>query len=442
MRLRIANVMKIVVIHHCFPGQFIHLVDTLHEQAEHQLITLTSQHQIDSSLLPSQVRCIINDALSHWSQPPLYFNCDWKYPCYCSTPPSSDPALARFAADVQHGREVARRLQALKKRGFVPDVILAHLGWGEALFVKDVFPHCPLLGYCEYYYRAQGADFGFDREFSARAGLEDDWRVRSQNASLLLSLSAMDYGISPTPWQWSLFPPEYRRYIEVLHEGIDTNVIKADCAARFELPNGRIVQAGQNIVTYATRNLEPYRGFHSFLRAAADLCRRRSDCLVLIAGGDGVSYSPRLPGDQTYRERLLREVEIDRDRVIFLGHLPFERYLRLLQVSAVHVYLTVPFVLSWSLLEAMAVEKAVIASDTAPVRDVIVDGHNGLLVDFFSPRHIADRVEALLDDPKRRVQLGRTARQQVMERYDARASVARYERILSDLAQGHSIQAP
>ncbi|MBK1648040.1 glycosyltransferase [Rhabdochromatium marinum] len=440
--------MNIALIHHRFPGQFVYLARKVSGNSKYQLIAITSQNHSNQGASRSQESQRHLNVTDPMILPPPTgggkgHNLCLLYQSHCPTAhQSSDPAIARYAAEVHNGREVARRLQALKQRGLIPDIAVAHLGWGEALYVKDVFPDCPLLGYCEYYYQAQGADFGFDREFSTRNGPEDEWRVRSQNASLLLSLSAMDYGISPTPWQRSLFPPEYQGKIEVLHEGVDTDRIVPCPSASFELPDGRILHKDQEIVTYSTRNLEPYRGFHQFLRAAAELCRRRPDCLILIAGGDGVSYSPRLPRGQTYRERLLRDVEIDQNRVLFLGTLPFARYVQLLQVSAVHVYLTVPFVLSWSLLDAMAAEAIVIASNTAPVRDLIVDGYNGLLVDFFSPRKIADRIGTVLDHPERFIPLGRAARQHVIEHYQARTSVARYERIMQDLVQSRRIARP
>ncbi len=324
-------------------------------------------------------------------------------------------------------------LTRLKAGGFTPDIILAHIGWGEALYCKDVFPGTPLLGYCEFYYHSQNSNADFDPEFPMTQ--DDALRIRTQNAPLLLSLTAIDCGISPTPWQKSLFPLEYQNRIEVLHEGVDTDVVAPDPKVALTLPDGRELHVGQEIITYAARNLEPYRGFHSFMRAVPEICRRRPHCLILIEGGDGVSYSPRLPQGQTYRERMLMEAPVDPRRVIFLGNAPFERHLRLLQISAVHIYLTVPFVLSWSLLEAMATQTVVIASDTPPVRDVIEDGRNGLLVDFFSPRRIADRVDEVLDHPDRMTAIARAAREYVQRHYSVRDSLDRYQEIIAMLTR-------
>lgn len=403
--------MRLLLIHRRFPGQFLHLVNHLSQRPEH--LTIGIGHAEESTLVQSA-------SLRSLS--------------YRATPePFSDtrpPDQRYFASMVDNGRAVARRLDELKRQGFVPDVTLAHSGWGEALYVKDVFPDHPLIAYCEFYHHRQHANVGFDPEYPTLSGSEDAWSLRTRNAALLLTLTAMDRGVSPTPWQRSLFPPEYRERIDVLHEGVDTERIAPDPNAELKLPGGRVVHAGEEIVTFAARNLEPYRGFHIFLRAAAEICRRRPRCLVLIEGGDGVSYSPRLPRGETYRERLLEEVRIDPDRVLFLGHQSFDRHVRLLQVSAAHVYLTVPFVLSWSVVEAMAAATVVVASDTPPVRDLITDQVNGLLVDFFSPKDIADKVDMVLDDPDRRRDLRHAARAHVQGHYAIRENLARYLRLL------------
>ncbi|HRF43556.1 MAG TPA: glycosyltransferase family 4 protein [Candidatus Competibacteraceae bacterium] len=407
--------MKILIIHQFFPGQFRSLVYHLATNRLCQIVAIGQECQI-SIPLDKVIFKVYKPKNHSTTSLPLY--------------------LSRFDRAVQNGQAVTRVLEWLKSRGFKPDIALAHIGWGEALYFKDIFPKTPLLAYCEFYYHAQGADAGFDP--ASPITQDDALRIRTQNAPLLLSLTAMDYGISPTPWQRSLFPPEYQNKIEVLHEGVDTAKVTPDPQARLTLPDGRVVRPGQEIVTYAARNLEPYRGFPSFMRAAAEICRRRPRCLILVEGGDGVSYSPRLPRGQTYRERMLKEVPIDPERVIFLGHLPFSEHLRLLQVSAVHIYLTVPFVLSWSLLEAMAARNVVIASDTAPVRDVIEDGKNGLLVDFFSPRKIADRVDEVLDHPNHMAAVSGAAREHIRRHYEVKNSLARYQEIITKLVNQQS----
>jgi glycosyltransferase involved in cell wall biosynthesis len=218
----------------------------------------------------------------------------------------------------------------------------------------------------------------------------------------------------------------------VIHEGVDTSRFKPDPDAVLRLRNGRSLSRSQPVITYSARNLEPYRGFHSFMRAVADICRRRTDCQIVVAGGDEVSYSA-IRSHETYRERMIREVGIDPERVHFVGTLPLDDYVKLLQISSVHIYLTVPFVLSWSLLEAMATGCVIVGSNTAPVREVLTHAHNGLLVDFFSPREIADMVDRVLDHPNRGQPLGLQARADVVGSFDVTQSVRHYQELFEQL---------
>jgi glycosyltransferase involved in cell wall biosynthesis len=311
----------------------------------------------------------------------------------------------RLNQAIARGRVVAAGAARLRRSGFRPDVIFTHLGWGEGLFLKDVFPEAKVLLYCEFFYRARGADSGFDPEFPPSA--ESMLRLRVMNAPLLMALDASDWGCAPTHWQRKQFPPPYAPRISVIHEGVNTDAITP-------LPEMR----KEELVTYVARNLEPYRGFHIFMRAIPEIQRRRPKARIVIVGGDEVSYSPKLPPNETYRQRMLRELDgkIDLSRVHFTGRIPYADYLSLLRASSAHVYLTYPFVLSWSLIEALAAGCVVIASRTAPVEEVIRDGENGLLVDFFSPEAIAARVEEALQ--KDTHALREQARRTAVERYD------------------------
>lgn len=294
---------------------------------------------------------------------------------------------------MRRGRAVALCLQNVRATGFKPDVIYGHPGWGEMLHVRDVFPEARIASYCEFYFNHDGQDLNFDPEFQAEA--PDAYRVRTDNMTQLASLVDADVSISPTAWQRARYPEIFRQRITVIHDGIDLATVAPDPSASLR-PEGYAGLLDRNtpVITYVSRNLEPYRGFPSFMRALPEILRRLPKAQVVIVGGEDVSYSRPPAEGLTYRKMMLAEqgAQLDLSRVHFLGRLPYAQYLRVLQLSTVHVYLTYPFVLSWSVLEAMAVGSLVVGSRTAPVEEIISDGVNGYLVDFFSPRELADAV--------------------------------------------------
>jgi len=315
-----------------------------------------------------------------------------------------DPFNAAVVKAIHRGKRVAAGAAHLKRQGFRPDVIFAHIGWGEALFLKDIFPEARILLYCEFFYGAREADVGFDPEFPLNA--EKILRLRVMNAPLLMSLDASDWGMVPTRWQQKQFPAAYADRMSVIHDGINTDVVT---------PGER---GDEELITYVARNLEPYRGFHVFMRAIPEIQKRRPNARIVIVGGDEVSYSPRLPPGQTYRQHLLKQIEgkADLSRVHFTGRIPYADYLALLRRSSVHVYLTYPFVLSWSLLEAMSAGCLVVGSRTPPVEEVMRDGENGLLTDFFSTEALAARIDEALSRDGRELRLA--ARKTIVERFD------------------------
>ncbi len=338
-------------------------------------------------------------------------------------------------AQIRRGIAAMDAAKGLRRAGIEPDLIYAHPGWGEALFLADVFPRARLIAYCEFYYHPRGNDTVFDPEFP----IPDFHRpiIRLQNMAGLLALEACDRGVSPTFWQRRVFPPEWREKIEVIHEGVDTDVVRPNPAARLRLDgSGLDIAPGDEVVTYVARDLEPYRGFHVFMRALPELLRLRSGCRVCIIGRDGVSYGMRPPFGQSYVRRYKALYPVDPQRVFFIDTLPYPDYLKALQVSACHVYLTYPFVLSWSALEAMAAGCLLVGSATEPVREVIRDGENGFLVDFFDHNALARRIADVLANRERLGHVRRAARQTVLDRYDKKriclpAHVRLAERVLA-----------
>lgn len=402
--------MKVLFVHQNCPGQFKHLAPALAAEG-HETVFVTRKDKPT----PAGVRKI-------------------EYAPHRKVTPKIHPYLAGTEAAVLNGQAVARVCFALKARGFRPDVMIGNPGWGETLFLKDVWPETPLISLSEFYYNGRGADVGFDPEFSS--GPDAVLRARARSAQHLLAIEAADCAYSPTEWQKAQFPAAYRDRIRVIHDGIDTDLVRPNPEARFVLPGGRALTRNDEILTYVSRNLEPYRGFHSFMRALPAILEARPEAQVVVVGGDEVSYGGRPKGGGIWRETMLAEIGPLPERVHFLGRLPYADYLRLLQVSSVHLYLTYPFVLSWSMLEAMAAGAVVVGSATPPVEEVIGDGRNGWLVPFFDTRAIADRVAAALGMRGEAGAIRDEARRTVQKRYGLADCLRRQRELIADAIAG------
>ena len=345
------------------------------------------------------------------------------------------PYLAFVENAVLNGQGFARTAWALKDKGYTPDVVVAHSGWGPGLYVKDVWPEAKYVGYFEWYYRAEGSDVGFLHEPTR----DDRHRLHTRNAAILLDLAACDWGIVPTEYQASQFPPLLRRKLTVQHDGVDTDYFAPRPGQRLKLP-GLDLSGAEEIVTYVARGMEPYRGFPQAMEAFAQVHKRRPGAHVVIVGKDRVAYGKKLPEGDSYKQKMLRELDFDPERIHFTGLLPRDQYRAVLLASSVHVYLTVPFVLSWSLIEALSASCAVVASDTPPVREVVRDDENGLLVDFFDSAALADRIV----DALARVAAGdgalagvrARARESAVARYAATTLLPRRAQLLEAVAAG------
>lgn len=325
-----------------------------------------------------------------------------------------------FETKIARGLACAEAMDKLRQEGFQPDIVVAHPGWGEALFCKDVWPRARLVIYAEFFYGAEGADFMFDPELSTDS-LAQRTRLRLKNTVHLQALSAADTIYAPTQWQRSRLPPEYRDRAQVMFDGIDTQAAAPDPKASVELAKAKVrLAAGDEVITFVNRNLEPYRGFHVFMRALPAILEQRPKAHCLIVGRDSVSYGSPPAGGGSWRDAMLKEVgaRLPPGRVHFLGGLPYADYLRVLQVSACHVYLTYPFVLSWSCMEAMSAGCTVVGSRTGPVQEVIGHDRNGRLVDFFDGEALAREVTTVLENPNAHARLGQRAREEMRERYD------------------------
>ena len=389
---------KYLFIHQNFPGQFKHLAPLLAAQG-HEVVGLGMNQPAEP--LPG-VRYFRHTVAAerHGHRP--------------------SPQLRDLHGKVLRGESAAARLEELKRQGFDPDVVFVHPGWGEALFVKDVFPRAKLLVYAEYYYGADGGDAFFDAEFSTSspAALQ---RLRLRNTHLLHAMAVADGALSPTMFQRDRHPAWFRERITVVHDGIDTARFRPDPSAFVSLQAaGVTLRPGDEVVVFVARQLEPYRGYHTFMRALPELLKQRPKARVVIVGGDGVSYGASPPDGKSWKQIFLDEVKerLDMRRVHFVGKVPHAVLTQLMQVAAVYTYLTYPFVLSWSLMEAMSTGCLIVASRTAPVEEVIEHGRNGLLVDFFDHQALAAAVADALERRDSLQHLRDAARQTIVERYD------------------------
>nr|WP_269106467.1 glycosyltransferase [Massilia sp. TS11] len=339
-------------VHQNFPGQFLRLSAELAKSPRNRVVAL---------------------AIEGVPAPPGVEKRDYKI--LRQPVPGLDLLMTEQESKILRGEGCAAAALRLKHEGFVPDVIVAHSGWGEALFLRDVFPQAKIAVYCEYFYREHGQDVGFDPE-DPPLNFRQQCRLRLRNASELVSLEAADLGLTPTRWQQSTYPAEWQRKLHVIHEGIDSAAVAYRPDAKVELGerNGRVThrfQPGDEVLSFMARELDPVRGFQVFMRALPRVLARRPKAQVLVVGGDGAGYGRPAPGGKTWREHMLAEVGADLDlrRVHFLGKVPYPVFADMLSVTRLHSYWTTPFVLSWSFLEAGMSGAPLVGSATAPVEE-------------------------------------------------------------------------
>jgi glycosyltransferase involved in cell wall biosynthesis len=391
--------LKLLFVHQNFPGQFLYLAPEMQRRG-HDVRAITDT---------------VNDKTS--DVPTLR---------YTHKPQTVDPKATRlgrtFTQMSDRGVTVARFCKRLRAEGYVPDVIYGHSGWGETLFLKEVWPEAKLLIFAEFYYRGYGADIGFDPEHQV-AGFDQVMIAQSRSAYLAQALIHADAGVSPTEWQASAHPPMLRRQLEVIFDGVDCDRLTPNPAARFTLPSGQILRPGDEVLTLINRNLEPYRGYHIFMRALPAVLAARPQAQVVIVGGDEVSYGQAPKEGGTWKDILLNEVKdrLDLSRVHFVGRVPYARLVDLMHVARVHAYLTYPFVLSWSAVEALAAGTLVVGSNTPPVAEVITDGLNGRLVDFFDVPGWSAALTDALARPEAHDAMREAARRMARDRYDLRS---------------------
>lgn len=430
--------MKVLFIHQNFPGQYLHLARHLHKKG-HQVIGLGETANIKR-------RGTLPDITTVGYATPKGAGANIHH------------YLTSTEAAVRRGQTVARSLIGLKEKGLQPDVISVHPGWGEALFVRDVFPDTPILMFCEYFFHAGEADIGFDPEFPVSA--DTAFSVRVRNAPQLVSLATADACVCPTKWQASRYPAGICKHMQVIHDGVNIDYMKPGDDSLTLLPKEapgeyRVLLASERaqipdqeklitltkadkVISYMARNLEPYRGFHMFSRALPAIQKKHPDARILIIGSDGVSYSPALANEETYKAKYMAELEgkVDLSRIHFVGRIPYEALRSIFRITSAHVYLTYPFVLSWSVMEAMACETLLVASATEPVREVIKDRKNGLLFGFFKQDELLGAIDEALASPDNLEAIRKKARQSILTGYKLEDCLDKHVGLLETMAAG------
>jgi glycosyltransferase involved in cell wall biosynthesis len=390
--------MKILFIHNNFPGQFRHLAQQLLRTGKHVLKAIT---------------------VATNGQPELFETHAYTLPDLGRL--NAAPLALDFQSKVIRGECVARLAGKLKSEGFTPDLIVAHPGWGETLFIRAVFPDARLLNYLEFFYHAEGYDVGFDPAFPLAVDpLSLELRIAAKNFNARLTLEDCDFALCPTQWQASAYPARHQKKIKIIHDGIDTQFCAAlpDVTMRFS--SGAALCKSDLVLTFVARNLEPYRGYHWFLDALPFLFKAYPNLHVVIVGGDGVSYGAPPKEGRSWREKFWQTVrhQLPTKQVHFVGKIPHTELIKLFSISTAHVYCTYPFVVSWSLLEAMSCGCAVVANRVPPVEEIVTHEATGLLFDTFTPGAMVAQIERLFQNRPLADKLGMQAREHIVSKYD------------------------
>ena len=383
--------MRILLIHQNFPGQFRQLAPYL-QQRGHELVAICSHQR------PTGVDC----RLLRYPEP--------------VQPPDLPLGTQLAHESFERAAIVAKLCSQLEAEGWRPDRICAHSGWGETLGLKEVWPQVPQILWPELWVLPEHGGYGVDPQKPV-AGLAGRLEQLGRNT---LTRAALDQAASwmlPTRHQANSFPPEFQgARMQVIHEGIDSELACPNSAISLQVRGITLTRATPTI-TFVNRNLERLRGFDTFMRALPLIQRQHPSVRVLVVGDNAIGYGGPHPSGRSIKELMLEELQgqLDLERIHFLGRIPHPSLIALLQLSWVHVYLSYPFILGWSLLEAMACGCCIVGSQGMPVEEVIYNGVEGILVPINDPQKLAQRVLALMADAPLRQQLGTTARAAAVE---------------------------
>jgi len=405
---------NILIVHQNFPGQFVHIADALLKRGDKV-----------AALGGKTGRARPGIDFRRWNNE------------RGSTKGIFDPAT-RAEADMIRGIAAANVAMQLKRDGFTPDIIIGHPGWGETIFLKEIWPDARVILFGEMLYRSHGGDLNFDPEFGQN-DMARNLRAHAKNASQVLAFAYADRIVCPTPFQASSFPPVLHPIIHILHEGVDVSHAERRQDAKLKLASGKVLDGSTPVITFVNRTFEPLRGFHIFMRALPALLDQCPDVDVVLIGNSAPSgYGGASPNGKDWTSWMLDELgdRLDTSRVHFTGKVSHSDLIDAYSISWAHVYYTYPFVLSWSLVEAMAAECRIIASDTGPVRDAITDGVEGVLLPFFDVAALSDAMIRAVREPSMFDGMGKAARKRALEGFDQARGTAGWLALIDEVLRG------
>ena len=398
---------EVLCMHQNFPGQYRSLAPELNKLGRYNIRSLSIKEEGAITGIP------------HYS-----------YNVTNGSNPGTHSLAQEFETKMIRAEAAALKCIEFKKAGYTPDIILGHPGWGETLLVKDVWPNVKLLTFFEFYYNSSNSDIDFDNtldeDLTPPGGFPLVSKLTARNHTGLMALSQSDAIVSPTKFQASTAPLIFRDKINIIHDGVDTGLLKKSDTAFIEVtkdgdPDNKIrLTQKDKVLTFVNRNLEPYRGYHILMRALPEILDKHPDTNVLIVGGDGTSYGAAAPKGTTHKDIYYNKVKesLKGSNVRFVGRVPYNTLISMLSITTAHIYLTYPFVLSWSMLEAMSLESLIIGSKTGPVEELIENNKNGLLIDFLDHKQLAKTAIEVLDSPNDYNELRKNARNTIVENYD------------------------
>ncbi len=405
--------MRILFMHNNFPGQYRRIVEHIKDKPGLEMVAATLAGN-EQKFRPKRVN----------------------FKPHREPTPKIHPAIHSTEKAVLMGQAAYKALLPLQAKGYRPDIILSHSGWGSNMFLRDLFPDSKLLTYYEWYYHSRFSDGDYLRgePYDPNGQL----RIRMKNTPILQDLASMDWGQCPTQFQHSKFPDIFKDRISVLHDGVDTDYFAPNPKAKVTIGEHTFT-AEDEVITYVARGMEPYRGFPQFIETVATLQKMRPNLQVVVLGNDRVAYGSERADGKSYKEWALEKFQPDMSRLHFLGLQPLKAFRTLMQISSAHVYLTVPFVLSWSMLEAMSTGALIVGSDTEPVRELITDGENGVLVPFKEPEVIAEKLNQILDNRQDYAELKKAARDHILAKYSIKDLLPQYWQLIESVANGSHI---